>query len=334
MSFLRQFDITLRDRQGHYADIDFMGQLLSAQPYRVVGSRFTGATIDTNFWNATTSGAGAANTQVTNKVTTASGTANNGYANVRSVRIGRFIFAHPMLFRSVVRIPTVVVALNTRRWGVFTLGVAPAVADGFYFELSAAGVLSVNRANTGVVTTVASGAFNGAISSYVVDTNVHAYEIAYFAMRVDFMVDGVILHTFTPTTTSLVDDYSLPVTWTSVNGAAGVTSGTIEMWDLSILRIGRDLTHPTSVRQAGVTAGLVLKRGPGQLHSIIISNDTGGATATIYDNTAASGTVLWSSPPMAGGIVPLTIDLRGIQFQIGLTLVVTGAANNVIVVFE
>ena len=327
-------NVALKDIHGKEGEFNQVRELNVDQPYRVAGTLFVGTTVDTNFWTSTVSGAGAANTQATNLVTTASGTTNSGYAQFQSVRKGRFIFAHPLVVRLAVRLTATTVALNTRRWGAFTTSVAPTPTDGFYFEQSAAGVLSVVCSNGGTPNSVASGSFNGEVSTYTMDTNVHAFEIHYFVMQAQFYIDDVLIHTFTPTTANLSGDFTLPICWNSVNTAAGVTSGVIEGWAAVIRRMGRDVTQPTSFRQSGTTAGQVLKRGPGALRSLSISNVSINSAITLYDNTAASGTVIWSSGTLPALTQPFDIDLHDVQFQTGLDLVIATAASDVVVIYE
>lgn len=64
-----------------------------------------------------------------------------------------------------------------------------------------------------------------------------------------------------------------------------------------------------------------VKSGPGHLNHLIAVGGTMG-NVTIYDNTAASGTVLFGpATPTAGGVI-----VADIEFSVGLT-VVTAAAT-------
>ncbi len=64
-----------------------------------------------------------------------------------------------------------------------------------------------------------------------------------------------------------------------------------------------------------------IKSGPGHLNHLIAVGGTMG-NVTIYDNTAASGTVLFGpATPTAGGVI-----IADIEFSVGLT-VVTAAAT-------
>lgn len=65
-----------------------------------------------------------------------------------------------------------------------------------------------------------------------------------------------------------------------------------------------------------------VKTGPGSLHGILITETAAGAI-TIYDNTAASGTVIAVlKASIVEGFYPLPV-----HFSIGLTVVTAGASK-------
>lgn len=318
-------EIILKDKYGAYLQSDAMKNLKTTEPFRIVGSSYE-SVIDSNFWTLATSGAGASGNMASCVLTLASGTANNGSSKITSSQIGRFIFGHQNLFRAGIRFPALAVALNTRYFGPVTVsGTTP--QNGFYFSLSPAGVLSVNVVNGGSVTSVASGSFNGSVSSFTMDTNVHFYEILYFTASVQFFVDGVLLHTITPTTAALTGSMHLPITILSVNSASGVTSGTIECYNSTIIRLGRPLSDVRSFNIAGAST-VILKSGPGTLQRVTI-NANSGSSITIYDNVTASGTKLAT-------IVPnqiCTLEYNA-PTQVGLTVVTVGAGCDITVSYE
>ena len=175
----------LEDIFGFQSQFTPMRDLKMTEPYRVVGSSF-GASIDVKFWTAINSGAASAAGVANSIATITSGTANSGYGQITSSRPARFQFAHPLQYRAAIRITDTTVALNTRRWGAYSVStVAP--QDGVYFELSAAGVLSVVTMSATTPTAVSSGSFNGDVSSYELDTNMHRFEIVYFTAGVWFL---------------------------------------------------------------------------------------------------------------------------------------------------
>jgi len=326
-------DVILSDRAHFHARLNPIGGLQVDQPFRLVGVPFEGATVDSNFWAAIANGAASAAGQANSIATVTSGTANSGYGQISTTQKARFMSAHPHMFRGAIRIPDTTEAAVTRRWGSFSVStVAP--QDGVYFEVSAAGVLSVVTVTGATPTAVASGSFNGDVESWTLDTDVHAYEIVHFTMGAWYFIDNILIHEVIPTTAPLAATLSVPATITAVNGAGGTESGSVEVWNVVVNRLGRAVTQSTSYHHAvGTTAGVILKRGPGQLHSIQLHSITNNSVMTIYDNTAASGTVLWSSGSLPAIATPFDVLMR-IPFQIGLTLVVATQNLGAVVAYE
>jgi hypothetical protein len=328
----------LTDRYGFTGMFTPFRDLKVCEPFRLVGAVF-GAANDTNFWTVSNSGTLGAAAAVANGIATLeSGTANSGYGQIVSVRSARFMSAHPHLFRGNIRLTATTAANNTRRWGSLTVSTTTP-QNGFYFEVSGAGALSVNHVSGASVTTVASGSFNGDVPEYTLDTSVHSYEIIYVLMSARFYIDNVLIHTFTPTTARLTETLHLQAVATTSNSASGTADGILEVWSMTIVRLGRATTQSTSKFQAGATAGVVCKLGAGQLHSMIISNVTNGAIVTVYDNTTATGTVLWTSGALvqSAQLNPNILSLNfseGIPFYTGLSFAITGAACNLLMVYE
>jgi hypothetical protein len=96
----------LNDKYGDIIKSDPMGSLRVEQPYRLVGTSFSGTTLDVNFWT----GLGSPTVPTTvisgGVVTLTSGGAANNYQQIQTVRLARFIFGHPHLCRSIICIPT------------------------------------------------------------------------------------------------------------------------------------------------------------------------------------------------------------------------------------
>ncbi len=310
----------LRDQFGFYGSFTPLRDLKTIEPYRLVGSVFSTSN-DPQFWTLSNSGTASAAT-INVIATLTSGTSNNGYGQITSVRSGRFVFANPNQFRCLARVTNTTVSGCSRRWGAFTVSTTTP-QNGFYFELSGTGNLSVNCVAGGVITSVASGSFNGDINSYTMDTNVHAYEIIYLLANVYFYIDNVLVHTFTPTTSMISNTFTLPCTATSVNSGTGTTSGVIEVWALTILRLGKEQTESkyTHISTATTT---VLKIGSGTLHSIIANNPTNN-NITIYDNTAGSGTIIGIINP-GSSAVPFQLSYNT-PFFTGLTIVTAGSPD-------
>jgi len=77
-----------------------------------------------------------------------------------------------------------------------------------------------------------------------------------------------------------------------------------------------------------------VKSGVGQLHSITVNKQVIAGTITVYDNTAASGTIIATITFGAAlaGDPPIT-GLYGISFTTGLTIV-TSAATDITVSYK
>lgn len=315
------------------------GALIADETTRLVGTMFptSGTALDGNFWTVANNGAASAAGLASAIVTLTSGTANNGYGDLVTVRKARFLFVNPNLFRIAARVPDTTEANNTRYVGAMniTAGNPPTLNNGFYFAIDGSGVLSVNTKVTGAsASSVASGSFNGETGTgsngtYTLDTNVHAYEILYFVMGAWFFIDGVLIHKFTPTTAIMSDDLNLKCFAMSLNSGSGTESADLEIWAASILRLGKELTRP-QVAHISTNTTTVCKIGAGTLHRIIINAAGAGNSVTIYNNTAASGTVIGIVSPASAQ--PLDYD---VDFDIGLTVVTSGgAASDLTVVFD
>jgi hypothetical protein len=320
---------------GFHARMTAIGDLRTIEPYRLIGSGF-GSTNDVRFWTPANSGAGSAAGVANGVATLTSGTANSGYGQIQTVRQARFIFAHPHQFRAAVRLPDTTEANNTRRFGPFNTTATTTPSDGFAFEFDGTGALTLTAYKGGAVSYQAtSGGFNGEVSSYTVDSNVHAYEIQYFVMGAWFFIDGVFIHKFTPTTSPFANTLITNCTATSINSASGTESADLEVWAMNVVRLGRAATNAMNYHHAaGQTAGVTLKVGAGNLKRAIISQIAVNSAITVYDNTAASGTILWTSGALPAGTSPFSVEFGEVNFSIGLTFVVATANCSIVWVYE
>jgi hypothetical protein len=316
------------DTFGNTAENSPTGTQAVHDRYKLVGTTF-GASIDTNFWTASNTGAGSASGVATGFATMTSGTANSGFGSITTVRQARFVSTIPNKFRSVLRITALSIANNTRRWGAFTTtGSPPTVVNGYYYELSGTNVLSVNsRNNGGTVNSIANGAFNGTVSQYTMDQNAHIYEITYFTDRVQFIIDGVLVHTMVPTTTLLSATQNLPVTVTSVNSAGGTASGTAELWTGAIVRLGMADSASKFAYIHGAVTAQVLKTGPGKIQRLIDNGGT-GTSVTLFDAVTATNTFAIMNP-RATSDYPYELD-----FQTGLTITTVGGTIDITIIYE
>ncbi len=84
------------------------------------------------------------------------------------------------------------------------------------------------------------------------------------------------------------------------------------------------MIHPVETTE--VTATGTATTGNGKLMGGILTAGSGAAaTVTLYDNTAASGTVLRAVNAPAGESKSLDLAPGGIRFGVGLHAVLTGA---------
>ncbi len=73
-----------------------------------------------------------------------------------------------------------------------------------------------------------------------------------------------------------------------------------------------------------VSATGTVKTGNGILRSGLLAGGTTDATATIHDNTAASGSVIRTVAAKAGDSAPLGIAEGGVHFGTGLYVTLSG----------
>ena len=303
---------------------------------RLIGASFTNTAVTTpstndNFWSV--SRGTAATVAITAGVATlTSGTTNLDWCALSSTKPGRFMPVATNLFRAQVRFPSVTATSTTAYIGAFahTLGVP---VNGYAFAVSATGAISVQSySNTAAVLNANSG-FNGNLgTTYTVpDVNYHIYEIMYLLANVLFFVDGVLLHSVTPTT-ALFSSTTMtnPAAITVVNAAT--TSRVVNVGFASIIRFGKEKSLPVSTYiPLGAPTTTVCKVGPGTLHRIIVGKTINAATISIYDAVTATNTlaVLTSG---ASALAPYCVELQ-IDFFTGLTIV-TSAAQDVTAVYD
>jgi len=318
----------IADGSGNTVGITPHHTLRTSQTFKLAGQKF-GAAVDTNFWTLTSNGTGSGNAVSNGINTLSSGTATAGYSQTLSVRNARYAGGIPNLYRGQHRVPTLAVALNTRRFGAFTVATR-VPQDGFYFEITPAGALSVNCVRDTIVQSVSSGNFNGLLNFFTLDTNGHVYEIVYAFAQVDFLINGKVVHIFTPTTAPLTSDMDLPIVTQSINGASGVTSGVLENWFCGISRLGEEASSPKWFYNLGVNTGVQLKLGSGRLRGVTINTIANGGIVRLYDGTSAANPIALIKPTTAnGGFYQYDLD-----FYTGLWLVTVDNATDITVIYE
>lgn len=316
-----------RDDSGFVVRYSPDGQQISIPIYRLLGQAFCDTALDTNFWTASV-GTGGTTPETGGALFLSTGTTANNAVSVQSIHVGRFAAATYHLFRSLVRLVDPATANNTRRWGAYT------TTDGTFFEVAGTTFRLVTR-KASVDTVVANGSFNGKYgSTFTIGSDVLVYEIIYDSEYLHFMIDNKKIHTIEAGAATWSSTLHLPVRYENINSGGLATNISMEIRTGSISRLGLPNTQPVSRFQSGTTAGLTLKSGPGNLHSVILSAVLNNSIITLYDNTTATGTILWSSGALTASSIAYNVDFKGITFNTGLTLVISGANANVAVLYE
>lgn len=323
----------IEDEYGFDVENTPNGEMRTVQPTLLVGKSFEGAIIDPNFWTVVSSSSGTV-IQSSDTITMSTGTGANGTSTVNSVRRARYVPGQAHVERFQLRVGDTGVANNVRKWGALWGTTMPTITDGAYFQLSGT-TFSIVTIKGGSASTVSSGSFNGKYgSSYSLDTNFHTYEIYWNNKTVFFTIDGEVLHTVRATTETWTNTVQFHIYFENTNSGGSTTNTSLTCSAAGIRRLGSLLSQPTSKYQSGTVAALVLKYGVGNVHGISISGVVNNSVVTLYDNTAATGTILWSSGAMSNQTVPLFIDLKGLPYFTGLTLAITVANSNVTVIYE
>lgn len=304
------------------------GEILIAPSYRLIGSTFAYPSLDTNFWSANAGTGGIAS--ITNaELSLETGTTANNAVSVVSSRAARFVGGTSNHVHSVLRFPDSGASLNnTRRWGAYN------ATSGVFFAIIN-GVFSVGTRLNSVDTIISNGSFNGELGrAIVVDSNIHEFDIVYTVDAVYFYIDSEPLHFQKFNAANWSSSYHLPFTFENINTGGNTNNIQMISRHACIHRQGEALTQPKSFFQQGLTAGVTLKLGAGNLHGMVLSGITNNSVVTIYDNTAASGTVIWSTGPLTPNGLPFFVEMKGIPFSNGLTLTITAAASNCLVIYE
>lgn len=308
------------------------GETVTVPLYKLIGDIFTGAALDPNFWTINV-GTGGAIAISGGQLTISTGTTANNVVEITTTRTARFSGIAPNKFRSVVQLPDAGVVNNVRHWGLWT------ATSGATFEMSGT-TFQITTRKAGVDTVVADGSvgkpFNGQYgpTAFVPGLTSHVYEIIWQPRQVTWLVDQKVLHTLNANAAPWTDDLHLPIHFGSVNSGGLATNVSFSARLAVVARFGIPQMQPKSAFVQGLTAGVNLKNTPGNLHGIILSGITNNSVLTVYDNTTAAGTVIWASGPLVSNGLPFYLDMKGIPFSVGLSVSVTGAALNALMLYE
>jgi hypothetical protein len=303
------------------------GELAALPLYKLVGDIFTGSALDPNLWMSSL-GTGGSATLSGGELTVSTGTTANNATEITSVRVARFSGLAPNKFRSVVQLLDSGVANNLRHWGLWT------ATSGATFEINGTDFRLVTRKDS-VDTTIANGSFNGQYGpTFAPGTLAHFYEIIWQPRQVVWLADNKIIHTLNANVTPWTDELHLPIHFGSVNSGGSTTNVSMKIRLATVARFGIPQMLPMSKFVQGLTAGVNLKNSPGNVHGVILSGITNNSVLTMYDNTSASGTVLWSSGPLTSNGLPFELNMQMDPFHVGLSFSITGAALNAKVYYE
>ena len=178
--------------------------------------------------------------------------------------------------------------------------------------------------------------FNGdAGTTYVLDNNIHTYEIWWSNKKAYFFIDDVLLHTITATTTTIIGTPSLKVGLQTINSGDNTAANTLVTASSMIIRLGNLVTQPMSYYFAsGTTAGTQVKIGAGNIHSIVFGGAANNSVITLVDNTADVTPVLWVYTATGALDSPMSVDLKGMPFSTGLRIIVATGNASFTVVYE
>jgi hypothetical protein len=312
------------------ARISPIGDLRVVERVRLIGGVYAGATLDSNFWTTTPTNGGAA--AVSNGEL---GLATNGSANgavlVQSVRTARYVAGNANQFRAIVK-PNANTGNCTKRWGAYS------ATSGFFFESQNGTLRLGHRVNNATPSYIENGSFDGELGdTYTLPVTTQTFEIVYTNSGARFLIGDHVIHYLSAATTPASDTLHLPVSLECINTDSNTNNNTLSVRVASVQRIGHLVAQPQSKYQSGTVAATVCKVGPGNLYRLIISTVTSGSVVTLWDNTAASGTTLWSGTITfgnQGGNGIYNIDFGGLPFATGLTLTIATQAANAVVVYE
>ena len=180
---------------------------------------------------------------------------------------------------------------NIRRFGVFTVsGTTP--QEGFAFELSGT-TLNATVYKAAAATAVASTSWSRVIPApFTLDTNYHSFEIRWTANSVNFLVDNVLRHTVSGTTSPITTTLNFPMTIQSIN-TSGATSRLIAVRNCGIGRFGQKPDLGTAAgTQVTVTntSTTLIAAANGQRQVTLVNNQTVSVWVDPNGGTAATAT--------------------------------------------
>jgi hypothetical protein len=316
--------ISGRENTSRHVWVNPTNELATSPVYRMVGTAFDGTVLDPNFWTPTLVNGSVA--QDGGIITLQTSAAINSSAKYVTKRRARFVTGSAQLLTAGMAMTAAPIAGNTRRIGAYDTN------NGFFMQVSGT-TFSVGTRKATADTLVNTGSFNGNLGlswSPSLDT-FYKVQIEFTPLAVIYYINGTRLHAIQ--SAGLSDTLTLPITFENIN-TTNNTDIDLQCVGALIARQGELHTGRAIYAQSGTVAAQVLKYGAGILHGAIFGDVTAGSVITIYDNTAASGTVLFASGSMEKKVNPFHVDFFGTPFSIGLTLTIATQDSNVTLVYE
>lgn len=304
------------------------GEFVSVPLYKLCGDSFGGDVLDTAMWTATLGTGGTAVT-TTGQLELSTGTTANNATSITSVTLARFSGLAPNKVRIPLSIPDGGTANNIRQWGMAI------TTDGVYFELSGTTLNLVTRNNSVDTIRATNGAFNGQFGlTFTIGTTSHFYEIIWQPRQVVWLADNKIIHTFNAAAAPWSGTLHFPIYLSNSNINGSTTNVVLQVRLATAARFGIPQMEKKGTFVLGTTAATIIKHDIGNFHDITLSAIANNARIIFYDNIAASGKVLFDTGAMPANTTPISLSMGGMHFNLGLTVVISGAAANVLVVWD
>lgn len=315
--------------QDHYGIQQYLapnGEIVAVPLYKLVGDVFFGADVDTSLWTPTP---GTGNISITGgQLVMSTGATADGSTSVVSVHTARFSGLAPNKLRAPLQCPDGGTANNIRRWGVGT------ALERAFFELDGSVLKCVTRRN-GTDTAVSSGSFVGQYGTgFTMGVNSHFFEVIYQPRQIVWLADNKIIHTKSAVAAPWANNLHMPIFFENFNTNGSTTNVELQVRLATIARFGIPEVQVDGHFHAGTTAGILLKRGPGNLHFMNLSGVQNLARVILYDGVDATGSVIDDTGAMGPQTIPLSLPYGGEAYNNGLFMVKSGAACNTKVVYE
>jgi len=303
------------------------GEAVSVPLYKLAGDSFGGDILDPAMWTASLGTGGTATTN-TGELILSTGTTADNATSVTSATVARFSGLAPNKIRIVIQLADAGVANNTRRGGMFTTD------NGAFFELSGT-TFSLVRRKGGVDTAIKNGFYNGQWgSTFNPGTNSHFYEIIYQPRQIIWIADQKTIHVFNSAPGIWTNTLHLPIRMENFNSGGSTTNVSMSCRLATAARFGIGDMEKKGTFQSGITAATIIKHDIGNLHTITISAVANNARIILYDNIVASGKILFDTGALPALTIPVSLNMGGVHFNIGLTLAITTASANCLVIWD